>query len=93
VICDPIATKDGTNYFIEKISGVSMQYYLGGKHPLTGRSAPDFELEDGTRLGNLLHDGRGLLLNFTASESLQALCDGRQDRLRYVSSHAIDEKG
>jgi 2-polyprenyl-6-methoxyphenol hydroxylase-like FAD-dependent oxidoreductase len=93
VIRDLIATKDGTNYFIEKISGVSMQYDLGGEHPLVGRSAPDFEFEDGTRLGDLLQDGRGLLLNFTASESLQGLCDGRQDRLRYVASHAKDEKG
>jgi hypothetical protein len=93
VIRDLIETKDGTNYFVEKISGISMHYNLGGGHPLIGRSAPDFELEDGTRLGDLLHDGRGLLLNFTANESLQALCDGRQDRLRYVASRAKGEKG
>jgi 2-polyprenyl-6-methoxyphenol hydroxylase-like FAD-dependent oxidoreductase len=93
VIRDLIATKDGTNYFVEKISGVAMQYDLGGEHPLTGRSAPDFELEDGTRLGDLLQDGRGLLLNFSASESLEALCEGRLDRLRYVAQHAKDEKG
>jgi 2-polyprenyl-6-methoxyphenol hydroxylase-like FAD-dependent oxidoreductase len=93
VVRDLIATKDGTNYFIEKISGVSMHYDLGGEHPLAGRSAPDFELEDGRRLGDLLHDGRGLLLDFTASESLQALSNGRHDRLQYVASHAKDEKG
>jgi 2-polyprenyl-6-methoxyphenol hydroxylase-like FAD-dependent oxidoreductase len=93
VIRDLIATKDGTNYFIEKISGVSMRYNLGAGHPLIGRSTPDFELEDGTRLGDLLHDGRGLLLNFNASESLLTLCDGLQDRLQYLSSHAKDEKG
>ena len=88
-----IATKEGTNYFIEKISGVSMHYDLGGPHPLTGYSAPDFELEDGTRLGNLLHDGRGLLLNFTADSSLETLCKGREDRLRYVVARAKNEKG
>ena len=93
VIRDLIATKDGTNYFVEKISGVSMQYDLGGEHPLMGRSAPDFELEDGTRLGDLLQDGRGLLLDFSANESLQALCEGRLDRLQYVAQHAKDEKG
>ena len=65
---------------------------LGAEHPLVGRSAPNFELKD-ERLGDLLHDGRGLLLNFTASESLQALCDGRQDRLRFIASQAKDEKG
>jgi hypothetical protein len=93
VVRDLIATKDGTNYFVEKISGVSMQYDLGGDHPLVGRSAPDFELEGETRLGDLLRDGHGLLLDFTASESLGALCEGRQDRLRYVASRAKDEKG
>ena len=93
VMRDLIATKDGTNYFVEKISGVSMQYELGGEHPLVGRSAPDFELEGETRLGDLLRDGRGLLLDFTASESLGAWCEGRQDRLQYVASRATDEKG
>ena len=33
------------------------------------------------------------VLDFTASESFSALCDGRQDRLRYVASHEKDEKG
>jgi 2-polyprenyl-6-methoxyphenol hydroxylase-like FAD-dependent oxidoreductase len=93
VIRDLIATKDGTNYFIEKISGVSMHYDLGAEHPLVGRSAPDFELKNGKRLGVLLRDGRGLLLDFTANESLKALCEGRQDRLWYLSSRAKDEKG
>ncbi len=93
VVRDLIATRDGTNYFVEKTSGISMRYDLGEPHPLAGRSAPDFELEDGTRLGALLQDGRGLLLDFTASESLRALCNGREDRLRYFSSPARDEKG
>lgn len=93
VVRDLIATKDGTNYFIKKISGFSMRYELGEGHPLIGRSAPDFELEDGSRLGDLLRDGRGLLLDFTGTESLSALCDGRQDRLRYLASRAKDEKG
>lgn len=93
VIRDLISTNDGTNYFVEKISGVSMHYDLGEGHPLVGHSAPDFELEDGNRMGALLRDGRGLLLDFTANESLNGLCEGRQDRLRYVTSHARDEKG
>ena len=93
VVRDLISTKDGTNYFIEKISGVSLHYDLGEGHPLAGRSAPDFELEDETRVGDLLRDGRGLLLDFTANKSLEAVCSRRQDRLRYVASHAKDQKG
>jgi 2-polyprenyl-6-methoxyphenol hydroxylase-like FAD-dependent oxidoreductase len=84
VIRDLISTKDGTNYFIEKISGVSLHYDLGEGHPLAGRSTPDFELEDETRVGDLLRDGRGLLLDFTANGSLKTLCSRRQDILRYV---------
>lgn len=93
VVRDLIDTKEGTNYFVEKISGVSMRYDLGGEHSLVGRSAPDFELDGDMRLGELLKDGRGLLLDFTASGSLQSLCNGRQDRLRYLASHAKDDKG
>ncbi len=93
VIRDLIDTKDGTNYFVEKISGVSMHYDLGGGHALVGRSAPDFALEDGTRLGDLLQDGRGLLLDFAATESLKVLCEGYEDRLRYFAARAKDEKG
>ncbi|HEY1498381.1 MAG TPA: FAD-dependent monooxygenase [Acidobacteriaceae bacterium] len=93
VIRDLIATKEGTNYFVEKISGVSMHYDLGDGHALVGRSAPDFELENGSRLGDLLHDGRGLLLDFTSGKSLADTCDGLEDRLRYVATRAKDEKG
>ncbi|MGB6726029.1 MAG: hypothetical protein WBE74_08980 [Terracidiphilus sp.] len=70
-----------------------MHYDLGGSHPLIGRSAPDFELEDGSRLGDLLHDGRGLLLDFRSGVSLAAVCTGLQDRLSYVSAPASDDKG
>jgi 2-polyprenyl-6-methoxyphenol hydroxylase-like FAD-dependent oxidoreductase len=92
VVRDLIATKDGTSYFVEKISGISMHYDLGEEHSLVGHSAPDFELEDGNRLGVLLQNGRGLLLDFVANEELRTLCHGRQDRLRYVATHAKDEK-
>jgi hypothetical protein len=70
-----------------------MRYNFGAQHPLVRRRAPNFEINDGARLGDLLHDGRGLLLNFTATESLLALCDGRQDRLQYIASHAKNERG
>jgi 2-polyprenyl-6-methoxyphenol hydroxylase-like FAD-dependent oxidoreductase len=93
VIRDLIATKEGANYFMEKISGVSMRYDLGGEHPLIGRSAPDFALEEGGHLGDLLREGRGLLLDFTPTKSLKNLCSGWEDRLRYVASRAKEELG
>lgn len=58
IIRDLIETRDGATYFAERVWGVSLRYDLGGSHPLIGRSAPDFELSDGTKLGDLLRTGR-----------------------------------
>ena len=59
-----MAARDGATYFAERVWGVSLRYDLGDEHPLVGRSCPDLELEDGTRIGTLLRDGNGLLLDF-----------------------------
>jgi len=93
VIRDLMQTKDATTYFVEKISGIWVHYNLGGDHPLTGRSAPDFEFEDGTRLGALLHDGKGVLLDLAETKELSALGQAWKERLKYVSAQAKDSKG
>ncbi|MBR0896062.1 FAD-dependent monooxygenase [Bradyrhizobium tropiciagri] len=93
IIRDLIATSDGATYFAERVWGVSLRYDLGDGHPLMGRSAPDFELADGTRLGELLRDGRGLLLDFDARASLQALADRWRGRISYRASDASDRLG
>jgi 2-polyprenyl-6-methoxyphenol hydroxylase-like FAD-dependent oxidoreductase len=93
VIRDLINTKDGTSYFVEKISGISMRYDLPGDHPLIGRSAPDFEFEDGSRLGPLLQDGTGLLLDFTNKAELNTLARRWNERLKYGSAQAKDNLG
>jgi 2-polyprenyl-6-methoxyphenol hydroxylase-like FAD-dependent oxidoreductase len=93
VMRDLIGTRDGATYFAERVWSVSLRYDLGGEHPLTGRSSPDFELEDGRRLGALLREGSGLLLDFGPDAPLKAL-DGRWgDRVRYVASDARDRLG
>jgi DNA-binding transcriptional MerR regulator len=73
IIRDLIDTRDGATYFAERVWGVSLRYDLGGSHPLVGRSAPDFELVDGTKLGELLRNGRGLFLDFDTRSPLHAL--------------------
>ena len=70
---DLIATRDGATYFAKKISGVWQRYELRGDHPLIGRSAPDFEFEDETRLGEHLAEGRALLIDFSSDNRLCVL--------------------
>jgi 2-polyprenyl-6-methoxyphenol hydroxylase-like FAD-dependent oxidoreductase len=93
VIRDLINTKDGTSYFVEKISGILLRYDLPGDHPLIGCSAPDFEFEDGSRLGPFLQDGTGLLLDFAAREELGSLSQKWSGRVKYVAAQAKDSKG
>ncbi|MER6580228.1 FAD-dependent oxidoreductase, partial [Nonomuraea sp. NPDC001023] len=66
VVSDLIGTTAGTTYFVKRLSGVWHRYELPGGHPLVGRSVPDLELADGTRVGDHLHEGRGLLLDLGA---------------------------
>jgi hypothetical protein len=73
IIRDLMATRDGATYFAERVWGVSLQYDLGGVHPLLGRSAPDFEFIDGSRLGEHLEVGRDLLLDFNADATLETV--------------------
>jgi hypothetical protein len=93
VIRDLMNTRDGATYFAEKISGIGLRYDLGGHHLLTGRSAPDFEWGDGTRLGPLLQSGKALLLDLTGSNKLQLTGERWNGRLTYLSRNARDNKG
>jgi hypothetical protein len=86
ILRDLIATRDGATYFAERVWGVSLRYDLGEKHPLVGRSCPDFELANGTRFGTRLQDGIGLLLAFGPHPSLKALDGLWGARVRYVAS-------
>ena len=90
IIRDLIDTRDGATYFAERVWGVSLRYDLGDSYPLVGRGAPDFELIDGTKLGELLREGRGLLLDFDARAPLRALAGRWKDRITYVARDARD---
>ncbi|HEU5357349.1 MAG TPA: rifampin monooxygenase [Actinocrinis sp.] len=49
-------------YLIEKITAISVRYEFGEGHELLGRRLRDVQLKRG-RLYELMHDGRGLLLD------------------------------
>ncbi|GAB3898389.1 FAD-dependent monooxygenase [Kibdelosporangium lantanae] len=91
VVRDLLTTRDGTTYVFERMSGTSIRYDLGGDHPLVGHNAPDFRLADGTRLGELLRNGQGVVLDFTGRLSDSARSQG--DRIRYVAGPARDDLG
>lgn len=92
IIRDLIDTRDGATYFAERVWGVSLRYDLDDDHPLVGRTAPDFALSDGTRLGDHLRSGRGLWLDFDAARPLQAVA-ARWSAAAYVAGDAEDRLG
>jgi len=93
IIRDLIDTGDGATYFAERVWGVSLRYDLGDSHPLVGRSVPDFELADGTRVGEFLRTGKGLLLDFETLTGLKALAGRWGDRIAYVAGDPKDRLG
>ncbi|MET3987770.1 FAD-dependent oxidoreductase [Streptomyces sp. PvR034] len=93
VVRDLIATRDGATHVFERLSGAWIRYDLGSEDPLVGRSAPDFALEDGTRLGDLMEDGRGVVLDFSADRRLRASATAWEDRIRYAAGTARNDLG
>ncbi|KQZ43171.1 FAD-dependent monooxygenase [Duganella sp. Root1480D1] len=93
IMRDLLQTRDGATYFAGRVWGVESRYDLGDTHPLVGRSAPDFELIDGTRLNAHLQTGHGVLLDFDGCESLKSLAGRLDDRVRYVAIDAKERLG
>ncbi len=93
IIRDLLQTRDGATYFAGRVWGVESRYDLGDAHPLVGRSAPNFELIDGTRLNLHLRTGHGLLLDFDGCESLNSVAARWGDRIRYLATEVKDQLG
>jgi hypothetical protein len=83
-------TRDGATYFAGRLWGVNTHYNLGGGHPLVGYSVPNFEFEDGATIGELMHDGQGILLDFDRNASLKTLASEYGGRIKYSSGSAKD---
>lgn len=99
LIRDLIDTTDGTNLFIDRFWGLSQRYNLGGDeahaHPLVGCSAPDFEMHDGSRLGQKLDRARGLFVDFEDEVTLKGLIVGAkyEARVDYIAMDAKNKCG
>jgi hypothetical protein len=73
--------------------GINTHYDLSDNHPLLGRSVPNFELEDGSTIGEFMHEGQGILLDFDSNASLKMLAVEYGDQIKYVSGLAKDQLG
>jgi len=93
IMRDLMNTRDGATYFASRVWGINTQYNLGSEHPLVGRSVPNFELEDGTTIGDLMHNGHGILLDFDTNTSLKTLASEYGKQLKYVSGSAKEQLG
>jgi 2-polyprenyl-6-methoxyphenol hydroxylase-like FAD-dependent oxidoreductase len=93
IVRDLMNTRDGATYIAARVWGVSTHYDLGGGHPLVGHSVPNFEFEDGARIGELMHDGQGMLLDFDGNASLKTLASEYGGRIKYVSGRAKEQLG
>ncbi|MDQ0967941.1 2-polyprenyl-6-methoxyphenol hydroxylase-like FAD-dependent oxidoreductase [Flavobacterium sp. W4I14] len=93
IITDIINTTDGATYFAGRVWGISTRISLDGKHPLIGCSVPNFEFENGTKIGELMRDGRGILLDFDHSPLLQKLASDYSGQIDYISATAKEQFG
>jgi 2-polyprenyl-6-methoxyphenol hydroxylase-like FAD-dependent oxidoreductase len=89
---DLMDTHDCATYFAARVWGVHTRYDLGSEHPLVGCSVPNFEFEDGSLFGELMHDSKGILLDFDGNASLGALAD-EYSGIKYISGSAKDGLG
>jgi hypothetical protein len=90
---DLMDTRDGATYFAARVWGIHTHYNLGGDHSLVGHSVPNFELENGSKIGELMHDGHGILLDFDNNASVKTLASEYGDKMKYVSTHAREQFG
>ncbi|WP_127571735.1 rifampin monooxygenase [Georgenia faecalis] len=73
-------------HLLEKVTAIGVRYHLGDGHPLVGRHLRDVPLAHG-RLYDLMHGGRGLLLDRTGELSVSGWLD-RVDHVVDVDSEA-----
>jgi FAD binding domain len=93
ILRDLMETRDGATYFAGRVWGVTTRYDLGGGHPLVGCSVPNFEFEDRVTVGELVRDGRGVLLDFGSNALLEAMARGYGDRVKFVSGRVKERLG
>jgi 2-polyprenyl-6-methoxyphenol hydroxylase-like FAD-dependent oxidoreductase len=90
---DLMNTRDGATYFAARVWGIFTHYDLGGYHRIVGYSVPNFEFESGSTIGDLMHDGKGILLDFNGNAALRTLASEYGNQIKYVACPAKDQLG
>ena len=93
IIRDLMNTQDGATYFAGRVWGVNSGYDLDGTHPLTGRSVPNFEFENGLTISELLHNGKAILLDFDNNGLLKNSVSTFSGQVKYVCERAKEQLG
>ncbi len=76
------------------LTALNVRYQIDGDHPLTGRRVPDADLKapDGaTRVYELLHAARPVLLDLRGSSEVAAAAEGWADRVDLVEARSEDD--
>ncbi|MBS1970619.1 MAG: FAD-dependent monooxygenase [Bdellovibrionales bacterium] len=93
ILRDIMNTRDGATYFASRVWGIHTHYDMGSEHPLVGYSVPNFEFEDGSTLGELMRDGRGILLDFSTNGALEGMTNEYGEQMKYVWGKAAEQLG
>jgi hypothetical protein len=92
IVSELMNTQDGATYMAERVWGIFTHYDLGNQHPLVGYSVPNFEFGNGSTIGEMMHDGRGILLDFENDVKLQTLAE-KYEQLKYIADSAKNQLG
>lgn len=89
VMTELLATREAATMVFQKISGVLHRYDLGGGHERVGAAVPDFELSDGTRVGEHFVEGGAVLFDLADSAELRAAAAPWADQVRVVTAKPV----
>lgn len=85
LVAELMEFEEVNRFLLEKVTATGIRYDFGGGHELLGRRMPDLPLKEG-RLYELMHAGRGLLLDRTGGLSVA----GWADRVDHVVDTGTD---
>ena len=75
LVAELMEFEEVNRYLVEKITGIGVRYDFGEGHELLGRRLRDVGLTRGRRLYELMHSGRGVLLDQTGRLSVAGWVD------------------